>query len=188
MLNLDERLVAELEWFTKSSFDPDRIKAGARKQVILGLLQQEMDRPSDALVKHFAGQVHSGRLSASDNQRYARLLRETWRELSEHVHAKPGELTEKLPVFADYQGRQFKATLMIDDRMWLQRVDNMLFDGKPMNHAVAAFEAVKKVDPLMKKWPTGWIFWHFIDSDTGEERPIKDIFEDVWTRNSSNGY
>ena len=64
----------------------------------------------------------------------------------------------------------------------------MLFDGKPMNHAVAAFEAVKKVDPLIKKWPTGWIFWHFIDSYSGEERPIKEIFEEVWTRNSSNGY
>ncbi len=204
MLNLDKRLVKELEGFAKSSFDPERIIAGAQRRVLMQLLRQEMERPSDEFVRHFARLVHSGRLPNSDIQRFAQLVKEAWLELMEQKIADrmqpepdkedsdngagPVLSGTEVPVFGTYKGRRFKATLMIDDSMRLQREDNMLFDGKPMNHAVAAFEAVKKVDPLMKKWPTGWIFWRFIDSDTGEERPIKEIFEEVWTRNSSNGY
>ena len=190
MLKLDELMVAELQGFTTTSFDPEYVVASARKRVLARLLREEIYNPSDEIARHFAKQLTSKRLTSDQLSYYAGLVRDAWRELVEPPDAvpPPPQPADRIPVFADYQGRRFKATLMIDDRMWLQRQDNMLFDGKLMNHTVAAFEAVKKVDPSIKKWPTGWIFWHFIDSDTGDERPIKDIFEEVWTRNSSNGY
>ena len=75
MLNLENRLVSELEGFTKADFDAQRIIAGAQRQVIVRLILKEMDHPSNELVRHFASQVHSGRLSDSDLQRYARLVK-----------------------------------------------------------------------------------------------------------------
>ena len=204
LLNLDARLVNELEGLTKSDFDPERVVDGARKRVLARLLNQEMNNPSDEIARYFAKQLTTKRLSSNELRYYAGLLREAWQG---SVEAETGPVPPiphngddnrpkptppppptEIPVFGAYEGHRFEATLMIDDRMWLQRADNMLFDGKPMNHAVAALEAVKKVDPSIKKWPRGWIFWRFIDSDTRDERPIKEIFEQVWTRNSSNGY
>ncbi len=191
LLNLDARLVTELEGFSQAGFDPERVVSGAKKRVVARLLKQEMNNPSDEIVRHFAKQLTTRRFTSDELRYYAEPLRDAWQELAKQNHEvkpPPPPPPDSIPVFADYQGRRFTATLMIDDKMWLQRGDNMLFDGKPMNHSVAAFEAVKKVDPLQKKWPTGWIFWRFVDSDTGEEHPIKKVFEDVWTRNSSNGY
>lgn len=84
MLNLDKRNVPELEGLTKSGFNADRIIAGAQRLLIRRLLQDEMNSPSDSLVKHFAEQVHSGRLSASDVKRYRSPVKEAWRELIEY--------------------------------------------------------------------------------------------------------
>ncbi len=88
MSNLDKRLVAELEYFTKPSFDPERILSSARKLAILQLLSKEFNQPSDDFVKYFAGQVHSGRLSNSQMRDYRQLVQQAWRDLIEQEIAR----------------------------------------------------------------------------------------------------
>jgi len=200
MSRFDDSVALELRAFTKESFDLKRAKSCALRlkfrQALFKILEEEFRSPSIELVNLLIKKVRPdlNRVTKKVSRELAPIVEEVWLEYAKKkpdlkpTPSDPSPPTDEIPVFADYQGRRFEATLMIDDSMWLQREDNMLFDGKPMNHSVAAFEAVKKVDPSTKKWPTGWTFWRFIDSDTGEERPIKEIFEEVWTRNSTNGY
>lgn len=75
MLKLEERLVNELESFTRNGFDAERIIASAKIQRIVSLLLQEMDRPSEGIVKHFAGQVYSGNVNARVVQEFTPLVR-----------------------------------------------------------------------------------------------------------------
>ena len=91
MLNPDEQVVKELEGFTKIGFDSERITAVAQKRRITRLLKQEMSQPSDEFVRHFAKQVHSGRLTGADVQRYGQLVKDAWREIQSHetVIVKP---------------------------------------------------------------------------------------------------
>lgn len=81
MLNLDERTVSELEGFTKSGYDPERILSNAQKSAILQLLSRELSQPSEEFVKHFARQLHSGPLSYHQIQRYTHLVKQACREL-----------------------------------------------------------------------------------------------------------
>lgn len=203
--HLNESLLHVLEQFSRTRFEKDTAIQAARSSRdrlrVRRVLKAEFEPLSHRTKGFLVELIQPGKIEESRRIELTRLVDEEWQSIlglptiqarrddidGRRVRPVSADVLE-IPVFADYKGRRFKATLMIDESMWLQKEDNMLFDGKPMNHAVAAYEAVKKVDPLMKTWPTGWIFWHFTDSDTGEERPIKDIFEDVWTRNSSNGY
>ncbi len=84
MLNLEEMLVNDLDVFTKSGFNADKIMASAQKRLIARSLRQEMKNPSDELVRLFARQVHSGRLRESDLKRYASLLNAAWRDLIDY--------------------------------------------------------------------------------------------------------
>lgn len=78
MLKLDEQLVTELEPFTRAGFDAERIIASAKIQRIVHLLQQEMVRPSDGLVRHFAGQMYSGNVNARIVQEFTPLVIAAW--------------------------------------------------------------------------------------------------------------
>ena len=57
MLNLDEKLVNELEGFTKSGFDPERILQSAYGLSVQKLLEKEYQNPSPEFVRYFAKQV-----------------------------------------------------------------------------------------------------------------------------------
>lgn len=196
LLNLDERLVAELEGFTKTDFDPSRIKAAAKKQVILRLLQQEMDRPSDALVKHFASQVHSGRLLTSDLPRYASIVKQAWRELLASNTPSSGQINGKgekgcesidrdvveIPVFRQYYERQFEGTLLLHRSSKFGDFDSMIlskvrFDDDVVSLTMAAKRAVKKVNPKVTG-PNGWDWWKFMDSASGKEHVVNELLKD----------
>ena len=200
MLNLDGRLITELEAFTKTGFDAERILASAQKMAILRSLQKEIAQPSDALVKHFGSQVHSGRLSNSDIQRYARLVKDVWRELVEREIANRMQpsLTEddgenddvpmpqvssdvvEVPVFASHKGQRFQATLLVDEIMnWHKKAVMVRFEGELMTHAAATKKAVRSTNPDRKTRKSGQRFWHFSHPVTGEKRPIEVIFKDV---------
>ncbi|MCY3797646.1 MAG: type I restriction enzyme HsdR N-terminal domain-containing protein [Chloroflexi bacterium] len=88
MLNLNESLVNELRGFTKSSFDPELILSNVQKLAISQLLSKEFNQPSDNLVKHFAGQVHSGPLPYSQMPQYRQLVQQAWRDLIEQEIAR----------------------------------------------------------------------------------------------------
>lgn len=64
MLDVDAVDVHELKRFTKASFDLDQILNTAKDlkytREVLRLLAAEWDKPSEALVRHFASQVYNG--------------------------------------------------------------------------------------------------------------------------------
>ena len=200
MLNLDERLVAELEGFTKTGFDPEHVAAGAQKRVLMRILRQEIDKPSEELAKHFARQVHSGPLSNSDIQRYARLVKQAWRELIEQEisnrmqpsdYEDNGENDEtpvprvsadiiEVPVFATYKGHRFEATLLVDEIMnWHKRPILLKYQGELLNYVDAMLKAIRSISPERKTGRTGLRFWQFSDPVSGEDLPIKVICDDV---------
>lgn len=141
MLELDERLVNELEGFTKTSFDPERILSSARKLTVYRLLQKEFDQPSDEFVRHFAKSVTSEKLSIKEMQEIAANVKEA---LHEHINkentvrrpttielepSRPeSEAAETLkempslrkrqiieiPVIGVFEGVMFDATLLFD--------------------------------------------------------------------------
>jgi len=198
MLNLDERLVAKLESFTKASFDPQRIIDGAQSQVLMQLLQREMKRPSDEFVKHFARQVHSGRLSESDIRRYARLIKQAWRGMLEQASLhriqpksvgeeedetscvlEPDERDTKeieIPVFGVYKSTRLEATLLfVPSQNW----GMMRFNGVVMSASNAILAAKHTVSPGAKLgWHTTWKWWKLRDPLDDREREIKDLQTD----------
>lgn len=190
MLNLDERLVAELEGLTKSGFDPERVVDGARKRVLARLLNQEMNNPSDEIARYFAKQVHSGRLTEANVQRYRRLLQDAWRELTPPkpvVNPPPprGGFEHKgdpdfIPVYGNYEGHKFKAELLRESiKSGLTIAGHQIrYDGKTTWLKNAAVMAIRSVEPSFeptKTFPNGFQFWHVVDPESGKEHMIRSI-------------
>lgn len=186
MLNLDERLAAELEGFTKASFDPQRILDGAQKRRIAHLLARELEQPSDDFVRYFAKQVHSGRLTEEDTQRYKQLVQEAWRMMvkrkesdsnGETVDPDPKPPSDKdIPVFGYYEGHRFEAVML---RTSLVNGFNggshcIQYNGRLTNGKEAMIAAIRTVDPAFNpgKKQYGLGFWKVIDPADGTERPL----------------
>ncbi len=191
MLDLDKRLVEELEGFAKSSFDLERVLFGAQRRRITRLLKQEMSQPSDALVRRFAKQVHSGRLTEADVQRYRQLVKDAWREIQhpEKVIVKPiikirddiePEPPKDIPVFGYYEGHRFEAALLrksIKDGLTIT-ANQIRYDGSTTWLKNAAVLAIRSVDPSFKPtktYPNGFQFWHVVDPADGKEHMIRYI-------------
>ena len=189
MLNLDERLVAELEGFTKTGFDPERVVAGARTRVVARLLKQEMNNPSDEIARHFAKQLTTKRLSSDELSYYAGLLREAWQELSESPYPPPppnGDCEDKsdpdfIPVYGYYEGHKFEAELRLDsvrNGIYIGS-KSIRYDGKLMRAADATWLAIRSVNPSFDSaaWDkdkiNSWEFWHVVDPLDGSERILR---------------
>ena len=84
MDNLDERLVRELERFTKDTFDADKIFSSARELRFMRDIGREIAaefrEPSRELVMHFAKQVYSGRMTQGRLEEFTRFVREALRQ------------------------------------------------------------------------------------------------------------
>ncbi len=181
MSNLDERLVAELDSFTKVNFNPQHILDGAQKRRIARLLAREIDKPSDDFVKHFAKQVHSGRLTGEDVQRYRQLVREAWRGLVAEARIDPPPPPppppgNDIPVYGSYGEHRFEAVML---RTSLANGFNggshcIQYSGRLTNGKEAMIAAIRTVDPAFvpgtKQY--GLSFWKVIDPDDGTERPL----------------
>lgn len=159
ILNLDKRLVKELEPFTKKGFDAERILASAKIQRIVYLLHQEMDSPSDGIVKHFAGQVYLGNVNARIIQEFMPLVRAAFNRfveqksginrhqkdspesistpMSVHDDANGSEHADEpiareyvlIPVYAHYEGEDITAQFKVK-RGYKQRGDKViLYEG-----------------------------------------------------------
>ena len=84
MENLDERLVRQLEHFTKETFDADKIFSSARELRFMRDIGREIAaefrEPSRDLVRHFAKRVYSGPLTKSRMEEFTRFVREALRQ------------------------------------------------------------------------------------------------------------
>ena len=195
MLNLDERLVTELEGFTKSGFDPERVVAGARKRVVARLLKQEMNNPSDEMARYFAKQLTTKRLSSDQLSYYAGLLREAWQGLVEAKIGKclpppdngggigpkpPPPPGKDIPVFGNYEGHRFEAKLLRESVAsgFTGGTGCIRYNGKTTWLKDAAVMAIRSVDPSFeptKTYPNGFEFWRVVDPADGKEHMIRYI-------------
>lgn len=190
MLNLDERLVAELDSFTKANFDPQRILNGAQKRRIARLLARELEQPSDDFVRFFAKQVHSGRLTEEDAQRYRQLVQEAWRGMVKGIendsNGKPVDPEPKpppdgaIPIVGYYEGHRFDAVVMREHIIKGLSIAGhcIRYEGKLMNTTTAAIAAIRSVNPSFeykRGKPNGFMFWHVADPADGKEHMIRYI-------------
>lgn len=84
MLQLDERLVTELQSFERSRFSLDHALFSAQKLTISRLIQREFTQPSDELVKYIANSISCDELTNSQIQRYTSVVKVALRELIEN--------------------------------------------------------------------------------------------------------
>jgi len=86
LLDLDERVVAELEKLRKPTFDIDAVLSSASnlkyRLEIKEILTQEMDQPSDDFARIFVDRVHGGRATQNVLARFRGLLKQS---LSEYI-------------------------------------------------------------------------------------------------------
>ena len=203
MLNLDDGLVNELEGFTKASFDVERILSAARKLRVLRLLDKEYAQPSEELVRFFARQLYTGPLSKSVIQAFAPVVRQAWREFVEQKiasrlqtviqpEARPAEIEAQttveespiqpisedgeIPVFAEYGGQRFEATLVKFDLKY-PKTSRILYSNSVYSISKAAIVAIHSVNPKIRA-SNGWDFWKLRDPYGNKERPIGDLRKD----------
>ncbi len=207
MLNLDERLVNELEVFTKSGFDPERIIAGARKLLLRSLLEKEFNAPSEEFLRYCARQLSWDDLGTGEMQALAKAVKAALQEFindeiamylsrpeetdddsrpEEDVADKPEpvplapEGVVEVPIFATHKGQRFEATLLVDEIMnWHKKAVMVRFDGELMSSVEAAKKAVRTLNPERKTGKSGLQFWKFIHPVSGEDLPIKVLCDDV---------
>ncbi len=196
ILNLEARLVNELEAFTKAGFDAARIMANAKKRLIARSLQQEMKSPSDDLVRLVARQVHSGQVHDSDLPRYASLVRLAWREVVEAKALRLGQQSfsreeydtqdvvaepvssdfVEIPVRASYKGHRFNARLRYDTTNWKKSVVRL--DEGTFKPSESTLQAINTVNPSLTNPQNGWTFWKLRDPSSNVERPMGDLRSD----------
>ncbi len=83
MIDVQERAVAELKKFTKSTFDLDEILTNASElkytAAIRKIIAQEFETPSEDFVRFFATQVYSGRMTQAVREQFAEITRKALR-------------------------------------------------------------------------------------------------------------
>lgn len=203
MLNLDEQLVGELECFTKSGFDPERILSSARKLAVVRLLEDEYRQPTTEFAGYFAKKVYPGRMTQSVIEEFIPVFRQAWRQfvnqqipsypqpvvqtettIVEHkaqlsVEEMPttftAEHSRETPIFAEWRGQTFKATLVFDESH--HRSSRVTFDGLTATPSNTALKAIRSVVSDFKAI-NGWAFWKLRDPNGNQERSISDLRND----------
>lgn len=84
MLQLDSRDAEQLKKFSKTAFDVDNILSDASelryRTEVMALLAEEVESPSEDLVRYFTKQVHGGTFTASVKEQFTAIVRDAFRE------------------------------------------------------------------------------------------------------------
>ncbi len=212
MLNLDERLVNELEGFTKAGFDPESTRSSVEKSKhkteIRQRLEDEYQQPSRELVKHLAKQLYAGTFKQSTFDEFAPIVKEAFDEfVDDKIASRPPTAVQsessptesetqiaveespiqpvseggvEIPVFAEYQGHRFEATLLLTSKykdVLSNNAKMIRYEGQMLTPLAAAWETRISVDPAAP-YASGMDYWRFINPESNEERPIKDLRDD----------
>lgn len=159
MLNLDEQLVNELEWFTKTGFDPERIRSSAKKlkhkPEIRRRLEDEYQQPSRELVKHLAKQLYAGTFKQSTFDEFAPIVKEAFDEfVNDKIASHPQQQTETDPVSIETEAESPGAD------------EETLLDQSPADGTVEIFATYEgqrftaKLSLQGKIWHSSHIVWY----------------------------
>ena len=216
LLNLDERLVKELEGFTKANFDAERILSSAKElkltPEIRRRLANEYQQPSRDLVKLLANGLYSGSFKQSVLEEFAPIVRKAFHEFVDDkiasrpqddaiqpesspaeteaqitVEESPQPVSEdgvEIPVFAEYEGHRFEATLLLTSKHkdTLGNTAKIIrYGGQMLTPLAAAWKTRISVNPDAA-YASGMRYWRFINPESNEECPIVDLRDDEGLR------
>jgi len=190
--------VNELNIFMKPVFDLERALATAHTlkhlPIFRRLLNEELNPLSEQLIIHFVGKVYKSAVSQSVTDKFAPIVRKAFNEfvndkIASHPQpaiesgmprqkptAKPKHIagdSVEIPVFAEYKGHPFEATLSYVESNW--KASRIRFKGEVLNPSAAGKKAMRSVNPSISG-PNGWDFWKLTDPD-GNERCIGELRE-----------
>jgi len=183
--HFDEEIISNLKYVAKQTFNPQKIVFNATKikykSDIRSILEANYRQPSEEFVRFFAIELHSGIVPVGFVEELAPIVAQVFRDFVEKKHkAHQPQLpivtrgaTPAIPVFADYKGHRFEATLLLTDEIKV-RQRNIRFKGKLLTPSKAGGMAIHFVSPDVAQ-PNGWTFWSFHDPSTKKERPISDL-------------
>ncbi len=211
MLNLDERLVKELEGFTKANFDAERILSSAKElkltPEIRRRLAEEYQQPSKELVRLLANGLYSGSFKQSVFEEFAPIVRKAFHEFVDdkiasrpsaviQSEASPAEIEPQIaveespqpvsedgveiPVFAEYEGHRFEATLLLTSKhkdILGNSAKIIRYGGQMLTPLAAAWKTRISVNPDAA-YASGMRYWRFINPESNEECPIVDLRDD----------
>ena len=192
--DFDETRLDVLAHFAKSRFRaPDAVQAARRskdRQSIRQALKAQFDPLSHEAAAFILSNVASGETGKSRREELTGLLREEWRAflglMPRAVEPRPpepamgdGEQAKMIaedvlhiPVFADYRGHHFEATLVLKRDWSLIHYVSFIYENRPTTHTEAAKSAVNSVNPESLAWKPAWRFWHFEHPETREKLPV----------------
>ena len=177
LVNLDAEKVAVLEGFTKRGWDPEN---SVRKWLVRGLVTQELQQPSDTLVRYFAEQVQKRRATSADITAFRAIMQQCFAELTKQPlpllpPPPPPPNGNKVPVIGKYRGEIFEGILIIDAGN--PKKSRVKVDGEDYAVSRAALTSMQKRNPKLRS-TNGWDWWYLTDPDTGEQRSISEIRKD----------
>ena len=203
MLNLDERLAKELEGFTKTNFDAERILSSAKElkltPEIRRRLTKEYQQPSRDFVKLLASGLYSGHFKQSVFEEFAPIVRKAFDEFVDDKIASrpPPAIAEPAPTETKDEPEIKEPPAISDtgqfveipiylrykrkryhDATLLLDVSNpkksrIRFEGEVLSVTDAALKAVQSINPGVKAVSASWL-WKLTDPD-GNERHIGEL-------------
>ena len=210
MRDLKDKLVKELESFTKSEFDPERSLLSAKRSALYRAVQKEFEHPSDEFVAYFVqrittslpteadvyvltevlGDVINDRISAREPsviEPEPPRMGDKVAEPANEINSPPVSEIIEIPVYSDYEGKAFEATLLFDPlskskNTYLMSKTKIRFDGEKMGVNDAELKARQSIARDAKQNWNGWKRWKLRDPSTGELRAIRDLLDDKMLR------
>ncbi|MDE2852882.1 MAG: type I restriction endonuclease [Chloroflexota bacterium] len=206
MLNLDDSLMADLELFTKSSFDKDRVVDAARiaknRAMIRRVLNTEFDPLSPKAIEFILNIALADSTVETRRTELTQLVKEEWQLMLE-LSAPPPDLppvdkieikdpspgpdpsagerktsqSGTIPIHAEFEGRRLKAELYVKGGLGPGGA-NVFYRGKWLTAKEAGRQARKSVNADRDEDWSGWWWWRFEDPVSGESRLIRDLHSD----------
>lgn len=214
MCDFSADLVRRLEAFTKSGFDLERAQLSAKKSALYRSVQKEFLSPSADLVTYFIQSITNSLPKEGDRSLLKEVLDDVIRD---EIAKKPpvdGQETNRkqdvtikssqkirsyaptkfieIPVYAEYEGSPFRATLLFSQLSksgdaYLMSKTKIRFEGEVMGVNDAENSARKSIVPDAKQSWNGWKRWKLRDPRTGELRAIKELLDDSTLRDQILG-
>lgn len=187
--NLDESVLHVLGQFSRTTFEKINAIQAARsardRLKVRRALKAEFEPLSNRIINFLLELIQPGEIEESRRIELTRLIKQEWQSIlslptgddgdGELISVISADVLE-IPVFADFKGKLFEATLVLKRGWGLIHYVSFIFEGKPMTHIEAAKRAVHSVDPTSYAYKPAWTFWQFEHPETRKKLPIKRLY------------
>ena len=189
--SLDESVIHVLGQFSRTAYEEINAIQAARsardRLKVRQALKAEFEPLSHRIINFILELIQPGEIEESRRKELTRLVKQEWQSIlgvpttnndgcdGEPVTQISADVLE-IPVFAEFKGHSFRATLVLKRGWGLTHYVSFVYDGTPMMHTEAAKRAVHSVDPTSFAYKPAWTFWRFEHPETREKLPIKRLY------------